>query len=335
MACRVWCCSCGYFHALQGGQVGVLAVAGVRGCESAAGDDFQAEVAAPFGPFIACSTSTAPTRRVIASRFGKIPTTSVRRRISFGAGSNGVLDCRQSMGMGSYKSAVVVGLGHSRCELIDAKLDAVEVLPLGKDAAACHDPDEVYVFGEHGPDSSADLVGPIGDDPHFMGVSSCRHDRPSGSNDTGPSRRPFFDGLTDCQDDFVGSSDVADGGDALGEMLTCPGEDSECGEFPGFLLLDLQRFSAAVHTRAELKPQQGCADCSDGTSPAGGSSVWGNCFACSLAVPNFGFRGCSCGSLVGPDFVQDFSYLWLRQPTHSEIRSQAFLVAHGCSRRVV
>ena len=59
------------------------------------------------------------------------------------------------MGMGSYKSAVVVGLGHSRCELIDTKLDAVEVLPLGKDAAACHDRDEVYVFGEHGPDSSS------------------------------------------------------------------------------------------------------------------------------------------------------------------------------------
>jgi hypothetical protein len=39
-----------------------------------------------------CSARTAPTRRIIAGRLGKIPTTSVRRRISLFSRSWGLLD---------------------------------------------------------------------------------------------------------------------------------------------------------------------------------------------------------------------------------------------------
>jgi hypothetical protein len=43
--------------------------------------EFQVHVAAGFGPLVR-SINTAPTRRMIAARSGKIPTTSVRRLIS-------------------------------------------------------------------------------------------------------------------------------------------------------------------------------------------------------------------------------------------------------------
>ena len=50
--------------------------------EAAAGGDVQSEATASLGPFIGLSAGTAPTRRTIASRVGKMPTESVRRRIS-------------------------------------------------------------------------------------------------------------------------------------------------------------------------------------------------------------------------------------------------------------
>jgi hypothetical protein len=47
------------------------------------GENVESEVAAAFGPFVVLfSARTAPTRRMFEARFGKMPTTSVRRRIS-------------------------------------------------------------------------------------------------------------------------------------------------------------------------------------------------------------------------------------------------------------
>jgi len=49
----------------------------------AVGDgDFGVEAAAGFFLSSFCSASTAPTRRMMAWRSGKMPTTSVRQRIS-------------------------------------------------------------------------------------------------------------------------------------------------------------------------------------------------------------------------------------------------------------
>ncbi len=46
------------------------------------GDEVESEVAAGFDPVVVLLASTAPTRRISAARSGKMPTTSVRRRIS-------------------------------------------------------------------------------------------------------------------------------------------------------------------------------------------------------------------------------------------------------------
>ena len=53
-----------------------------------------------------CSARTAPTRRITASRFGKIPTTSVRRRISRLSLSVGLFDQVLLQSWGSRKSDV-------------------------------------------------------------------------------------------------------------------------------------------------------------------------------------------------------------------------------------
>ncbi len=52
----------------------------------------RAEVAAGFGHSSCCSARTAPTRRMMLPRSGKMPTTSVRRRISLLRLSLGLLD---------------------------------------------------------------------------------------------------------------------------------------------------------------------------------------------------------------------------------------------------
>lgn len=58
-----------------------------------------------------CSVSTAPTRRTSASRSGKIPTTSVLRRISRLSRSWGLFDqiCRQWSGAKAVKEPYQMG----------------------------------------------------------------------------------------------------------------------------------------------------------------------------------------------------------------------------------
>jgi hypothetical protein len=66
---------------------------------AAAFEYVRAHVAAQLGPLVGLVRSTAPIRRRIASRSGKIPTTSVRRRISLFSRSCGLFD--QALGCGA------------------------------------------------------------------------------------------------------------------------------------------------------------------------------------------------------------------------------------------
>ena len=65
---------------------------GGLGCESGFGEGIETEVALFFYHSSFCSARTAPTRRMTAWRLGKIPTESVRRRISRLRRSLGLLD---------------------------------------------------------------------------------------------------------------------------------------------------------------------------------------------------------------------------------------------------
>ena len=92
--------------------------------EAATGEDVEPEVAALFGPFVVLlprkrempQARTAPIRRVIASRLGKMPTTSVRRRISRLSRSFGLLDhtCRHTS-LGKLVNARMSARASSRC----------------------------------------------------------------------------------------------------------------------------------------------------------------------------------------------------------------------------
>jgi hypothetical protein len=57
-----------------------------------AGEDVEAEVAAAFGPFVVLFGQDGADESDQASRSGKIPTTSVRRRISRLSRSEGLFD---------------------------------------------------------------------------------------------------------------------------------------------------------------------------------------------------------------------------------------------------
>lgn len=59
-----------------------LGVVGGDDVDSAADERVEAEVAAAFGPFVGLLGQAGPTRQTMASRVGKLPTASLRRRIS-------------------------------------------------------------------------------------------------------------------------------------------------------------------------------------------------------------------------------------------------------------
>jgi hypothetical protein len=63
----------------------LLAGGGAGRCGEGAGfgQDVGAHVSAGFGPFVVCSISTAPARRMTAAQLGKMPTTSVLEVMSW------------------------------------------------------------------------------------------------------------------------------------------------------------------------------------------------------------------------------------------------------------
>ncbi len=65
---------------------------GVDQGQAGLGQGLEAEVASALAHSSCCSASTAPTRRMMLVRSGKMPTTSVRRRISRLRRSLGLLD---------------------------------------------------------------------------------------------------------------------------------------------------------------------------------------------------------------------------------------------------
>jgi hypothetical protein len=74
----------------EGCGFGVLLFGGVGGA-AGAGEDIQAEVAAAFDPFVVLFGQDGADETDEAARSGKMPTTSVRRRISLFNRSCGLL----------------------------------------------------------------------------------------------------------------------------------------------------------------------------------------------------------------------------------------------------
>jgi len=97
---------------------------------AATGQDVQAEVPRPSIHSSCCSARTAPTRRISEARSGKIPTTSVRRRISWLSRSCGLLDqiCRQ-ISRGKAVKASTSARAVSRCSATAGNLAAARPAP--------------------------------------------------------------------------------------------------------------------------------------------------------------------------------------------------------------
>ena len=65
---------------------------GIGAGQAGFAEEFQAHVAAAFDPFVGLFGQDRADEAMIASRLGKIPTTSVRRRISLFNRSCGLFD---------------------------------------------------------------------------------------------------------------------------------------------------------------------------------------------------------------------------------------------------